>query len=479
MAGALGAHLAAPGTEGVGKAMPGRGGVTPPAPQSIASALMKLDAWLDTMYHHGGDGGGRGYGGPVAHWWQDCLHFAGAGLDWRYEGILLGYLALHQKTGDGQWLAKAHRAGDDLVQGQLSTGNYRNSSFELNPYSGGTPHEAACDLALLQLSRVLQKQGDPAWQEFLAAAETNLRAYYVGQLWDAEAHSFRDHPEMPSFVPNKAATLAEALLALADLTGEEAWIERYARPTLDTILLHQVRTGVLRGAIHQYSLHGQPVDCFFPYYTARCVPGLVAGYAHCGDECYLDAAQSALAFVLSCRFDDGSFPQVIYPRTSRTLSVESRRGRLNRYPVWIAATGDVLRATALLAPYGVQADPQPTMDWLLRGQQPTGAFSTAWGFASQASQQAPGPLPEFRDVLPACGWNDKAFRYLTDLIGEESLPEVHDLGTSEQPCLFRGLEAVYREDRLLIEVHRGRDILYRWRKGDVWAQVAAPMSRLR
>ena len=74
-------------------------------PGVIVQAVSKLDAWLETMR------GPDGYGGPVAHWWQNCLQFTGAGLDWRYEGIVIGYLNLYQKTGNEQWLAKARRAG--------------------------------------------------------------------------------------------------------------------------------------------------------------------------------------------------------------------------------------------------------------------------------------------------------------------------------------------------------------------------------
>jgi hypothetical protein len=96
--------------------------------------------------------GPGGYSGPVVHWWRDCLDYSGPGLDWRYEGIIIGYLNLWAATGEASWLAKARRAGDDLMNGQLPSGNFRNSCFELNPNTGGTPHEAACDLALLRLA---------------------------------------------------------------------------------------------------------------------------------------------------------------------------------------------------------------------------------------------------------------------------------------------------------------------------------------
>jgi len=447
--------------------------------RDLVQVLSRLDAWLETMRCP------EGYSGPVAHWWQNCLQFTGAGLDWRYEGILIGYLNLYRSTGERGWLAKARRAGDDLVQGQLPSGSFCNSCFELNPYSGGTPHEAACDLALLHLAEALREEGDPSWKTYLAAAERNLRGYFLDVLWDAEAQSFRDHPCIPSFVPNKAATLVEALLQWAALTGEETLVTRYALPTLEAILTHQVRGGALDGAICQYSQNGRMVSKFFPYYIARCVPGLVAGYKWTREERYLDAAWRAMSFILRWRYEDGSFPQVVYPG-----------GRVNRYPQWIAAVGDILRAMSLLKAYGFEADPEPTLTWLLQGQEPSGAFRTAWGFAAQITQRQPGHLPEFRDLLPVCGWNDKAFRYLTELRSkgaeEQGCRDAREQGVKkteygirntehgtrmtnyETDCLLGNQRVHYQEDETGIELQHEGEVLYRWQKGASWAEVCRP-----
>ena len=67
---------------------------------SDIALVLKLDAWLDTMR------GPDGYTGPVAHWWQSCLQFTGTGLDWRYEGIVIGYAQLYERTADERWLGK-------------------------------------------------------------------------------------------------------------------------------------------------------------------------------------------------------------------------------------------------------------------------------------------------------------------------------------------------------------------------------------
>src|SRR5262249_44725907 len=85
---------------------------------AVNRAVARLDAWLETMRVPGG------YGGPVAHWWQQSLIYVGPGLDWRYEGIIAGYCQLCECTSDERWLAKARRAGDDLMAGQLPNGHF-------------------------------------------------------------------------------------------------------------------------------------------------------------------------------------------------------------------------------------------------------------------------------------------------------------------------------------------------------------------
>ena len=427
---------------------------------SIDVAVARLDRWLDSMR------GPDGYVGPVVHWWQDCLAFCGAGLDWRYEGIIAGYLSLHDRTKEQRWLEKARRAGDDLLRGQDADGHFRHSGFELNPKLGGTPHEAAADLALLMLARTLRDRGDEEWQAYLSAAETNLQEYYVRRLWCVDEQRFRDDPLASTFVPNKAATLIEALCALADLRGRDEDLDRYVRPTADAILALQIRSPrhSLNGAIAQNSLRAQVVEKYFPYYNARCVPGLVAAYEHLGHERYLTAAVDAMSFVYRSRDLDGGLPQVIYPD-----------GHVNRYPRWIAGLGDVLCAAELLGRYGSFFPKGLTLQWLLQAQLPTGAFAVADGFASQVSQSEPSELSDARDLFPVVGWNDKIFRYLATQ--SEDIP---DLGVApyrfERPCLWLGRRAVLHQDEedLCISVAgSSRMPLYRWRKTAQWAEVVS------
>jgi hypothetical protein len=150
----------------------------------VARVVLGLDRWFDAMRVTWPT---PGYGGPVVHWWNHCLVYRGAGLDWRYEGIVDGYLTLWRRTGDRRWLAKATRAGNDLVEGQLANGCFRNSMFELNPGDGGTPHEAAADVALLLLAQATRTDNDMGSNHFLAAAQRNLRLHFMGRLWHKES----------------------------------------------------------------------------------------------------------------------------------------------------------------------------------------------------------------------------------------------------------------------------------------------------
>jgi hypothetical protein len=414
----------------------------------LAYIIAGLSHWLDTMRSP------EGYTGPVVHWWQNCLHYTGAGLDWRYEGIIIAHLELYRKTGDGQWLLKAQRAGDDLVRAQIDGAHYRNSSFELNPYAGGTPHEAAASLGLLYLAEITDGKDSP----YFKTAQRNLETGCIARLWDEERQYFRDHPKITGFVPNKAATLAEALFKLAHLSGDDCTITRYALPTLDAVLKHQVQErGVLFGGIYQYSDRDKFIPWFFPYYIARCIPALQLAYAHTGDERYAQGAENALEFVQRWGDTDGGYVQVVYPQ-----------GKVNRYPRWISASGDILRIQ-----HQITGGDAP-LDWLIRGASPTGAIATAHGFASQINQRKPKDIPDFRDLLPVCGWVDKAFRCLVD-----ALPDGVTLPTFvSQPyttvCLLRGRKAEYYEDDERIELRQKRQVVYRWLKGTTWAEIHTP-----
>lgn len=424
---------------------------------TIAQRIAKLDAWYESIRTE------DGYGGPVVHWWQNSLQYTGPAFDWRYDGIIAGYITLYQKTKARHWLQKAQRAGDDLVKGQLQGGNFRFSSFEQNPHAGGTPHEAACDIALLSLAKQLRQESQDA-TIYIEAARHNIEQYYINALWNASEKYFQDTPSGTNFVPNKAATLTESLFLLAELTGEERYISTYAIPTLNAVLKHQIDDDTpLNGAIYQMSRNRQNKPWLFPYYAVRCVPALITAHQHTNDDRFIESAKAAMRFVTHFTYEDGSIAQVIYPN-----------GHINRYPHWIAANGDVLRCFDMLQPYGLEVDLTASKQWLLQGQHPHGPFHTAYGFGSQINQRTPQKkLPDLRDILPVAGWTDKAFRYLTMLYDGQT-PIL--TGESAQTAisiesLLRGRRVKYSEDHQQIAITQSDKMIYQWYKGDRWATI--------
>jgi hypothetical protein len=426
----------------------------------IDTAVAKMDAWFETMR------GPDGYGGPVVHWWQQSLVYTGAGLDWRYEGIIVGYLQLWKQTGDERWLMKARRAGNDLVAAQLPNGHFPASIFEANPASAGTPHEVACDVGLLLLSLMLREKGASDWALYAACAERNIQTFYVEQLWDADMKAFRDDPETPTFVPNKAATACEALFMLAEATHDEQWVEYYALPTLNRIIAHQVQDGgVLDGAIAQNSFGRRFNEKYIPIYNARCVAALLRGYHWTNKEVYASCALRTMCFLDRWVAPDGSLPTVIYPNL-----------KANRYPCWISPLGDVLHAADACRSYGFDFDFSTTMQWMLAGQDESGGIQTARGFAAQTGGKL-SRLPDVRDILHVVGWCDKAFRHLT-FHASSNLP-VAESNPFETACTFRGEKMYLVEFSTLLEVYSRRGTEYRWWKGQPWADVAAPKFWLR
>ena len=373
-----------------------------PSPTEITDAVLGLDRWFDAMRV---DWPTPGYGGPVVHWWNHCLAYQGAGLDWRYEGIIAGYLTLWERTGGRHWLNKAIRAGDDLAVGQLPDGSFVSSQFEANPGSKGTPHELASSVGLLLLAKSLAEVDSDAANLYLRCAQTNIERFAFGRLWNPQTQTLTDREGTETFVPNKAATFIEAVLLLSELTGEPEVLEKYAFPTAEKILSLQNLdpSSPTYGGIAQNELNGRVVYSYFPLYVARCVPALIALSGVSGDARYRDGAQLAVHFLLRVRDADGGFPQVAYGN-----------GKTAPFPRWIAGAGDIVRAFDVAAQIEPQVDYSSTLKFILRGRREDGRIVSAEGFERIL------PLVSRRDrgidELGVVGWCDKAFRVLTKKI---------------------------------------------------------------
>jgi hypothetical protein len=266
---------------------------------------------------------------------------------------------------------------------------------------------------------------------YLATARRNLEDFALGRLWDPTTGTFRDSVEGLTFVPNKAATFVEAVSLLQELTGATGLLERYAIPTGTRILELQVRRpgDYLDGAIAQNRFGQRVVESYFPIYVARCIPALLQLTAQTREPRFRDGALAAVAFLARVREPDGGFPMVLYPA-----------GRRNRFPRWVAGTGDVVRAFDLAREAGAMVDSTATICWLVNGTRQDGRVITADGFGKIV------PWISRRErvlgELGVVGWCDKAFRALAAHADPGALvprdPSVTN-GKATQPVEPRGV----------------------------------------
>jgi hypothetical protein len=428
---------------------------------AIGNATAKLEHWLETMR------GPNGYSGPVIHAHHQSLTYTGPGLDWRYEGIIAGYLQLWEKTGNMEWIQKAIRAGNDLADQQLPNGHFPASQFEMNPASGGELHEASCSVALLRLALALKRS--PAtlptylansWPTYAICAKRNLQKHYIARWWQPQSQSFFDTKQVRAPLPQTAAEVGSALFLLSDVYNDDKWMNVYALPLLRYILTCQINLpGQLNGAIGGPSSSDKKNNGYSLQATARCVPVLLEGYQRTREEQYLAAAVKAMSFVARWSREDGVLPSSI-----------CRQGTAAFYPQWIAPLGDVLYAAHLLTPYEAVTDFSAVQKRLLDGQDCNGAIRTADGFAP-SSDDAQTRLPDIRELLHVCGWCDKSFRYFTSQV-KSPLPAQIETKTFVSEAKLNGELVTLCENDYAIEIsNRFRRPIYRWYKGAGWADV--------
>lgn len=380
--------------------------------------------------------------------------------DWRYEGIICGYVNLYRSTGEVRWLDRARQAGDDLVVAQLPSGNFRNSAFQQGPMEGGTPHEAAADVGLLELALVLRERGDNSWQTYFETARRNIECYLLGKLWNG--HGFLDQPWNTTLVPNKNATTLEALLLYEELSGEA--MEEYIVGAARLVVSAQVtQPGICEGAtIH---LGTKAHQLAIPIYTARCLAAFVRLYQSRGKSCYLEAARRMGHFLVRSVIADGVVFG-FYPNNRPIMA-----------PLWISPAGDLLRALLALRPCTEVPDSviERLQRLLLEQQMPNGGIPTARGLGYKGATRSIMGNPDFRDVLPVVGWCDKAFRALSLLVTADDQPESWAAPVDETivACTWKGQDCLYRETALDMQlrlVRSGREI-YWWRKNECYPRM--------
>ena len=411
----------------------------------INDTILGLDHWLATMRQPGG------YGGPVAHWWESSLIFCGPMIDWRYEGIICGYLTLYRATDQRRWLARAVQAGEDCLAAQLPDGRFRNSSFQRGALEGGTPHEAAVDVGLLELALALRADGDPSWRRYFTAAELNLRGYQIERLWGGEA--FIDEPGSRTQVANKNATTLEALLLYRSLGGDsvDAYIAGAGARSSAALVREQ---GPRQGATIHLGTGAHRLT--IGIYTARCAAALVRLYREQPTANTLEMLQSMAAYL----------ERLLVAQGSRFGHYAD--GRLIACPTWVSPSGDLLRALLMLRPHATISPNSIglALQALLQGRLPSGGLRTAHGLGQRGDTRSPLGPPDLRDLLPVAGWCDKAFRALALLAPSILSDKPWASQETMLDCRWRSQDCLFHETTTTISVvdTRRSMLRYEWKK---------------
>lgn len=414
---------------------------------AVARALGRLDAWFESMRV------GQGYDGPVVGLRGVAMGYCGPGYDWRYEGILDGAVALAKATKDTRWLDRIERDLGDIAAAQLLDGTFRNSQFEANPCEGGMPHEPAMLAAGCRAARALQEAGRTPPAAFLECAARYIDEYLIKFLWNKLLKTFNDWPisQFQDWTPHACASAIELLAGYADLTGSWERYAYYAQGAANSIVKLQVVEGPFAGAVPPSSRD----RVIRPFLAARNLPGLSLAGARLNESKYTNAARRLAEFVLS----QFSTPTVL-PRM-----VCSDRPSAS-YPRVLGAFAGTLLALRRAGAADDTVWPAQCA-FLLERQRPSGAFDNAVGFGAVHN---PKRVPDWRDIVPVCGWQDKIFALLAET--GVAPAEGQRIETTSLAITVQGRRAQYHEDAasMRIEDSKGH-ALFSWTKGSPWPQA--------
>ncbi|WP_287586687.1 hypothetical protein [Candidatus Borrarchaeum sp.] len=377
-------------------------------------------AWLETMYQKGG------YGGPVVHYWKDSLEYIGPGIDWRYEGLLTGLITFFKKSDTTIWLRKAENVAQDIIVSQLRNSSFRNSKFEANPGCGGTPHEAAVDIGLLELAKILKTERKK-WKKYFFVADRNLKTFHLSRLFDKSVKAFKNSTRTDFFVPNKIATTIEALIKHYELSSNANLLRRFVIPAGDFILTQQIlnENEPIFGGIYQSANSKTPFVMSF--YNARCIPALILLYRSITDERYLDAAMLVGKFLEKMALREGGF--------AHDFSFVENKWIKSKYPIWIAGSAEVVRALLLLNEFGGKFSVSKHIEFIKRGLDYNGGFRTSIGINFKNKEKSTTEYEtNWKDNLHVAGWNTMVFRLFSML--SRKIPEFEKITEKSFPTLI-------------------------------------------
>jgi len=413
-----------------------------------AGALAALEGWLETQH------GAGGFYGPSVGLRGVSMAWCGPSHDWRWEGLLDGWIALHRGTRNPAYLDRIERACRDLQSAQLADGSFRNSSFDLNPLEGGMPHEPAVMAAVLRAGRYLREAGR-AWPEGSASmVERFVEERLIKALWNKTLRTFNNwlQSDFEVYSPPAVAAIVETLFEYGGLAGTtERWAP-YIAGAAESLLKSQFRDGPLAGAMPVTSTDRGTAS---PYQASRCLPALALLHRVTGDRRFGECGEALAGFVNGAFQDDGGIACAMFA------------GRPHRVtPLFTGATAGALLALNRSGRRD-EARWQRQIGWLLALQSESGGFDTAVGFGTGLPPRDP---PDWRDAIPVCGWTAHVFALLANRTATNT-SQRREAGKVSREVLVRGRPAEMTEDADSLAIRRRGEPLFVWRKRTSWADV--------
>lgn len=391
--------------------------------------------WLQTWKTEKG-----AYNGYVVHRHDLKRMFKIHDTPWSQGPIVNGYLNLYQRTEDQKWLNEAIQAAD-LQCGRLDkNGNYVYAGFEDDRFSS-LVHNSLANCALLDLANTLVNEGGVMKaQEYLRVVKDNIDKYIIGKLWDEEFGAFRfseiDYysPNTIRFVTNMNSVAVESLIKLSSLTGETEY-QNYALRVGEWLLTEQVKSDGLENGGINYS-QVQP-GVLISIYTALAMRGIDDLYHLTQSKKYLEMMENAADHLIN----------LIYPET-KLFRHAICRGKLFRYPQFIAGAGIILKAlqdTECLTE--TKLDYQGSVNAVLERQLLNGGFPSFVGYNTLDNCRLSGNGEEvWEDIVPVVGWNAHIFEFLTRIMGGDFLYEPSRI----PPLRLTTKNYLYREGKLTV-----------------------------
>jgi hypothetical protein len=415
--------------------------------KTLAAAQGRLESWFDSMH------GPAGYYGPVVGFRGVGAGYCGPGFDWRYEGLLEGWMAMGRACPEATLAGRIEGALAEIRRSRLANGTLRCSYFESNPFDGGMPHEPILMSSALRARSFLHSVGRPFDPAFDSLLERFVRERLVKELWNKALKTFNNwiQSEYESYSPAAVASIVEVLVGYQEIAGDGSVLDSMIQGAAESLLAVQIRTGPLAGGIPVSNRSGVPIN---PYLAARCLTALTLLHRKLNDDRFSQAGEALSNFLGRISLKQGGFPLQVGPG-----------GAARETPVFVGATAGVL---VELARSGRLTEPvlQPHLAFILGRQTVSGAFHTAVGFNGGGGASR----PDWRDVMPVCGWGDKIYHLLALLRPGAVTP----VPTGEVRCdvMVRGKPAEFEETQrgMRLTCHPEKTC-FAWEKGRKWPQI--------